>query len=40
MERVSNGSVMAAGIGLGIKYILAYGVLGSMLYVSLKNLIN
>ena len=40
MERVSNGSVMAAGIGLGIKYIFGYGIAGSMLYVSLKEIIN
>ena len=40
MERISSESVIDAGIALGIKYTLLYGVLGSMLYVSLKNLIN
>ena len=40
MERVQNWLGTGAGIVLGMKYIIGYGVLGSISYVSLKNLIN
>ena len=40
MVRVDNWLGIGAGIVLGMKYIIGYGVLGSISYVSLKNLIN